>query len=71
MNEINGSCSVCGTPTQYTGKIPILCESCKGQRQQIASGDVAALQFRNYLNPRLFLPDSELMPKPKTIADFQ
>jgi len=70
MNIVDGVCACCGESTPYTGRIPIICPHCREMRRQIANGSGANLLMRNDLNPRLFLPDSELMPKPKTIADF-
>lgn len=70
MNIVDGNCACCGEPTQYTGRLPIICPHCQEMRRQIANGNGAELLMRNDLNSRLFLPDSELMPKPKTIADF-
>lgn len=71
MNEVNGSCSVCGTPTQYTGRIPILCESCRKARAQIARGGTAEFLINPNLATKLFAPDEMLIPKPKTLADFR
>jgi len=70
MNNVDGSCACCGEGTQYTGRLPILCPACVEARKQISGGGAAQLLSGN-LNPRLFLPDSELMPKPVTMADFR
>lgn len=70
MNNVNGSCACCEEPTAYTGKIPILCKSCRGLRQQISDGSVSLLGNSN-LNTRLFLPDSELVPRGITEAELR
>jgi len=71
MNSVDGSCACCGEAVPYTGRIPILCPECREMRRQITNGSGAAQLLSGNLNPRLFLPDSELMPRPKTAADFQ
>jgi len=71
MNSVDGSCACCGGSTPYTGRLPIICPECREIRKQmIATGQVGLLPSGN-INTRLFLPDSELMPKPKTAADFR
>ena len=71
MNNIDGTCTCCGEPVQYDGTLPIICVSCREARKQIQTGRMAQLLPSGNLNPRLFLPDSRLMPQPKTMADFR
>lgn len=64
MNIVDGACSCCGESTPYTGRLPILCSTCREAREQmIAKGGAAALTSGN---TRLLLSDSELVSKPIT-----
>jgi len=67
MASKEGECACCGEGTQYDGRIPILCSSCREVRKQIsANGGAAQLLPSGNINVRLFLPNSELIPKPVT-----
>jgi len=66
MASKEGECACCGEGTQYDGRIPILCSSCREARKLIAGGNVLGFLPTSNLNPRLFLPNSELIPKPVT-----
>lgn len=65
MNIVDGQCACCDGATPYTGQIPIICPVCCEARKHTIAGGSSALLTGN-LNPRLFLPDSELIPQPCT-----
>jgi len=72
MNNVDGACACCGNSTPYTGRLPIICPTCREARKQmVTGGNMAHLVSGGNFNIRLLLPDSELMPKPKTAADFR
>ena len=63
MNDMDGKCACCGDRTPYTGALPTLCPSCREARKMLEEGSGTFLLPLNNLNPRLFLPDSELIKK--------
>jgi len=71
MASKEGACACCGEGTRYDGRIPILCPTCREARTLIAVDGAAQLLSGSNLNPRLFLPDSMLIPKPMTMSGFR
>lgn len=66
MNNVDGICVCCGHDTPYTGNLPIICPSCQKIRADLSRAGVPQLGLvtSNNMSPRLFLPDSMLMPRP-------
>jgi hypothetical protein len=70
VNNVDGACACCDRSTPYTGRLPIICPTCADARKRIFEGTMASLIGTSEVNSRLFLPDSELMPRPTTEADL-